>query len=292
MLLRFYHFIYDILWRFSEDDGWAIASYIALSALMSLFPFLIFVTALAGFLDFRPLADETIHLMFESWPKQVAEPIAQEIQSVTSRVRTDVLTYGVVLAIYFSSNGIESLRIGLNRAYGVREERAWYLLRLESIAYVLIGAVAMLALSFLVVLGPLLWQTAVAHIPQLAPFSRLVTMVRFGATTVILVAALVVAHLWLPAGERTLREVAPGVVTTLVLWLIGGTAFGVYLVEFPGNYVSTYAGLASAMIALVFLYLTAAIFIVGGEMNAAIARIRKARKEKAAPALVEAEAGE
>lgn len=81
-------------------------------------------------------------------------------------------------------------------------------------------------------------------------------------------------------------------VTTLVLWLIGGTAFGVYLVEFPGNYVSTYAGLASAMIALVFLYLTAAIFIVGGEMNAAIARIRKARKEKAAPALVEAEAGE
>lgn len=65
MLLRFYHFIYDILWRFSEDDGWAIASYIALSALMSLFPFLIFVTALAGFLDFRPLADETIHLMFE-----------------------------------------------------------------------------------------------------------------------------------------------------------------------------------------------------------------------------------
>lgn len=283
MLLRLYHIVFDAIWRFSDDDGWAIASHIALSALMSLFPFLIFVTALAGFLDFRQLADETIQLMFESWPKQVAEPIAHEIHSVTNRVRTDVLTYGVVLAIYFSSNGIESLRIGLNRAYGVREERAWYLLRLESIGYVLIGAVAMLALSFLVVLGPLLWQAAVAYIPQLAPFSRLVTLIRFGATTVILVAALMVAHLWLPAGRRSLRQVAPGVVVTLLLWLIGGTMFGVYLAEFPANYVSTYAGLASVMIALVFLYLTATIFVFGGELNAAIARSVAGRRAGPAP---------
>ncbi len=290
MLLRLYHIVFDAIWRFSEDDGWAIASHIALSALMSLFPFLIFVTALAGFLDFRPLADETIQLMFESWPKQVAEPIAREIHSVTNRVRTDVLTYGVVLAIYFSSNGIESLRIGLNRAYAVREERAWYLLRLESIGYVLIGAVAMLALSFLVVLGPLLWQAAVAYVPQLAPFSRLVTLIRFGATTVILVVALMVAHLWLPAGRRSLRQVAPGVVVTLLLWLVGGTVFGVYLAEFPANYVSTYAGLASVMIALVFLYLTATIFVFGGELNAAIARSGARRRAAIAAAEPAAEA--
>lgn len=274
MLRRIYHTILDAIWTFSADDGWAIASYIALSALMSLFPFLIFVTALAGFLELRPLAAETIQLILETWPKQVAEPIAREIYNVTNNVRADLLTYGVALAIYFSSNGIESLRIGLNRAYGVKEERAWYWLRLESIGYVLLAAVAMLALSFLVVLGPLLWHTAVARVPQLEPFSGIITLARFGATSIILVVALVVAHLWLPAGRRSIVQVAPGILVTLALWLVAATAFGMYLARFPANYVTTYAGLASVMIALVFLYLTASIFVFGGELNAAIERAR------------------
>ncbi|WP_238120539.1 MULTISPECIES: YihY/virulence factor BrkB family protein [unclassified Xanthobacter] len=278
MLRRTLHIVLDAVWTFTADDGWAIASHIALSALMSLFPFLIFVTALAGFLDLRPLADETIQIILESWPRQVAQPIAHEIHNVVNQVRTDVLTYGVALAIYFSSNGIESLRIGLNRAYGVKEMRAWYWLRLESIGYVMLSAAAILALSFLVVLGPLLWQAAVAQLPALAPFSRIVTLARFAATSIILVVALLVAHLWLPAGRRSLGEVAPGILVTLVLWLVGASAFGTYLAEFPGNYVSTYAGLSSVMIALVFLYLTASIFVFGGEFNAAIARDRQARR--------------
>ncbi|MFG1301670.1 YihY/virulence factor BrkB family protein [Xanthobacter sp. V3C-3] len=272
MLRRLFNIMMDAVWTFSADDGWAIASHIALSALMSLFPFLIFVTALAGFLDLRPLAAETIQLILETWPEQVSGPISREIYNVVNQVRTDVLTYGVVLAIYFSSNGIESLRIGLNRAYGVKEMRRWYWLRLESIGYVLLAAVSMLALSFLVVLGPLLWQAAVAQLPALKPFAGAITLIRFGATSIILVVSLVVAHLWLPAGRRTLGEVAPGILLTLVLWLVAATAFGFYLAEFPANYVTTYAGLASVMIALVFLYLTATIFVFGGEINAAIKR--------------------
>ncbi|WP_296583335.1 YihY/virulence factor BrkB family protein [Xanthobacter sp.] len=272
MLRRIYHIVLDAFWTFSADDGWAIASHIALSALMSLFPFLIFVTALAGFLDLRPLAQETIQLILETWPEQVAGPISREIYNVVNQVRTDVLTYGVVLALYFSSNGVESLRIGLNRAYGMKEMRSWYWLRLESIGYVLIASVAMLALSFLVVLGPLLWQTAVAQVPALKRFSGTITVLRFGATSIILVVSLMVAHLWLPAGRRKLAEVAPGILVTLVMWLVAATAFGFYLAEFPANYVTTYAGLASVMIALVFLYLTASIFVFGGELNAAIKR--------------------
>ncbi|MFG1399076.1 YihY/virulence factor BrkB family protein [Roseixanthobacter pseudopolyaromaticivorans] len=277
MVKRAYRIVMDAVWTFVADDGWAIASHIALSILMSLFPFLIFVTALAGFLDLRPLANETIQLILDTWPQQVAAPIAQEIRSVVSHVRTDVITFGVVLALYFSSNGIESLRIGLNRAYQVKEARSWYRLRLESIVFVVIGAAGMLALSFLVVLGPLIWRTVLYNVPALQPLSGIVTAARFGATTIILIIGLLVAHLWLPAGHRSLREVTPGIVMTLTLWLVAATVFGIYLAEFPANYVTTYAGLASVMIALVFLYLTATIFVFGGEFNAAIARARAAR---------------
>ncbi len=277
MLRRTYHILIDAIWGFSADDGWAIASHIALSGLMSLFPFLIFVTALAGFFNLQPLSNETISLMLESWPKQVAEPIGHELHNVVSQVRADVLTYGVALAIYFSSNGIESLRVGLNRAYGVKELRAWYWLRLESIGYVLLAGVSFLALSFLVVLAPLFWQMALNHVPAIKPFGGLVTLVRFGVTSIILIVALLVAHMWLPGGRRGFMDVTPGIIVTLVLWLVGATVFGMYLAEFARNYVTTYAGLASVMIALVFLYLTSVIFLFGGELNAAIARDRQAR---------------
>jgi membrane protein len=90
--------------------------------------------------------------------------------------------------------------------------------------------------------------------------------------------ALVLVHKWLPAGRRTLTEIAPGIVVTLVMWVVIGLAFSRYLAEFAYTYVATYAGLASAMVALVFLYWTAAIFVYGGELNHAIAKWRARRQ--------------
>jgi len=86
------------------------------------------------------------------------------------------------------------------------------------------------------------------------------------------VLALILAHKFLPAGRRSLGGIAPGILLTFGMWIAAGIAFGSYLTEFARNYVTTYAGLASVMIALVFLYMVAAIFIFGGELNAAIMR--------------------
>jgi membrane protein len=69
-------------------------------------------------------------------------------------------------------------------------------------------------------------------------------------------------------------EIFPGIVATLVLWIVAGAAFGRYLSQYSFTYVTYYAGLASAMIALVFLYWTASIFVYGGALNAAIFRPR------------------
>jgi len=275
MLRLCYRVAMEAFDRFNANDGWSTASHIALSALMSLFPFLIVVTALAGFLGSKSLADEVARILLEAWPKQVAAPIATDIHNVLTTARGDVLTIGVVLAIYFASSGVESLRIGLNRAYGITEHRSWWLLRLESIAYVLVGAVGLLALAFLVVLAPLIFATAVRYAPWLNPLLPLLNFLRLAIASVVLVSALMIAHKWLPAGRRRMRDIAPGIVATLVLWMVAGEVFGRYLAEFAYAYVTYYAGLASAMIALVFLYMTAAIFIYGGELDAAIMRERK-----------------
>jgi membrane protein len=257
--------------HFLADDGWAIASHIALSTLMAMFPFLIVVTALAGFFfGSQELADEAARILLEAWPKEVAGPIALDLAGVLTGSRGNVLTFGVLFALYFASSGVESLRVGLNRAYDMSERRPWWLLRIESIVYVLVGAVALLAFAFLVVLAPLIWAKLLVHVPTLAPLSGLITFARYAVAAVVLVIALTILHGWLPAGRRSFIEIAPGIVATLLLWMIGGIAFGRYLADYAFAYVTMYAGLASVMIALVFLYFCASIFIFGGELNSVI----------------------
>ena len=115
-----------------------------------------------------------------------------------------MLTFGVAFALYFASSGVESLRIGLNRAYDMVETRSWWLLRIESIGYVIVGAVALLAFAFLVVLAPFIWYKLVQYVPTLEPLSGIVTFTRYATAAVVIVIALTILHLWLPAGRRTL----------------------------------------------------------------------------------------
>jgi membrane protein len=271
----------DAFRDFIADDGWAIASHIALSTLMAMFPFLIVVTALAGFFfGSKELADEAARILLEAWPNEVAGPISLDIAGVLTDSRSGVLTFGALFALYFASSGVESLRVGLNRAYNMTEPRSWWLLRLESIGYVIVGAVAILAFSFLVVLAPLIWDKLVRYIPTLEPLNHLVTLSRYAVAVFVLVIALMIVHSWLPAGRRSITEIAPGIVATLLLWLISGAAFGRYLADYAFTYISMYAGLASAMVALVFLYVCASIFIYGGELNSVIAKMQEQKRKR------------
>jgi membrane protein len=275
----------DAYLKFAADDGWAISSHIALSTLTSLFPFLIFVTALAGFFGSQSLSDEAAKLIFDAWPAIVANPISGEVHNVLTAPRGGLLTIGAILALYFSSGAIEALRVGLNRAYETVETRPWWLLRLESIAYVLVGAISLLTLAFLVVLWPLIWAGLLRLAPGLAPLESMVTVGRLAIASFLMGISLLIAHRWLPIERRTFIEIVPGVALTFVCCLAFGEVFGAYLGEFARNYVSTYAGLASVMIALVFLYTIAAIFVFGGDLNAAIIRARKRGAVKPSPPL-------
>ena len=161
---------------------------------------------------------------------------------------------------------------------GMRQtSKPWWLMRLESIAYIFVGAFALLTLAFLVVLAPLIWVAVLHFAPGLEPLNRLITFGRFAIASLVLLLALVLAHKFLPAGRRSLRDIAPGILLTFALWIAASIAFGSYLAEFARNYVTTYAGLASVMIALVFLYMISSIFIFGGELNAAILRAKRKR---------------
>ena len=245
---------------------------------MALFPFLIVVTSLAGFVGSANLADEVARLIVGTWPQQVSGPIAGEIRHVLTTARGGVLTIGAVLSVYFASSGVESLRIGLNRAYGLR--------RGAQLVAVAAGIDRLRAGQRHRAVGAFLSGGAgaagVSGGRRLCAVDRAaakpITMSRVSAS-----AAASSPSRWSfcicgcrPGGGGS----APSRPALPRRWCCGspcGFAFGRYLADFAYTYVTYYGGLASAMVALVFLYYSAWIFIYGGELNAAIARVREGK---------------
>jgi len=263
----------DAFGHFLWDDGWAMASHVALSMLMAVFPFLIFVAALAGFLGAEPLSVQVADILFTAWPAEVAGPIAKEVGEVLSSQHRGLLTVSAVVAVYLASNGVEAVRNGLNRAYRVVDRRSIFFRRGQSFALVLIGAAASLLLALLAALGTSAMQAVVAAVPLLQPLESVSVAVRLGVTGGVLMVALGIAHVWLPAGRPALALLWPGVAFTLAGWLIAAWLFGIYLAGFS-NMAATYAGLAGVFTAVVFLYVMSALLLFGGELNASLNRLR------------------
>lgn len=274
---------WDVLRRFEAHYGWAIAAHVAMSALLAIFPFLIFVTALAAFLGAGQASASIVHLIFDTWPAGVAGPLAGEVDKVLTTPRGGVLTIGVLLTFWVTSSAVESLRIALGRAYDSPTSKPVWLSRLQSMWFVALGALGLICVAVFIVLWPVMWSLALKFLPlpvatRLAAFELAGDLLRYALTIVVLAAALVAAHLWLPGGRRKVKTVLPGVAFTITVWLLGATLFSVYLSHFA-NYASTYAGLAGVMIVIVFLNASAALFILGAEINAALAERKKIKAQ-------------
>lgn len=279
--------IADAASRFSRNDGLAMASHVALSLVIALFPFLICVAALAAFLGAGRISTHIVHLLFDFWPEGVAGPLASEANKVLVP-RRNVLTISILVTVLVATNGVESIRNALCRAYGVRRFRPWWLARLIGVGFIGLGAGALVAASVLVVLWPSFWRAAVAYMPELGSLRPTYDVVRYALASIVLVVGLAATHLGLPDARPRLRDVMPGIAATLVLWLAGATLYGEFLANVT-HVKATYAGLAGILTALIFLQISAAIFIFGAEFNAALLKAKPAREVTPTSAILEAE---
>ena len=267
--------LWQAIQRFDRKSGWVMSSHIAMSMMLALFPFVLFIVSLAGFLSQDLNTDDLVGLVFGAWPDAVATPIVTEIETVLATSSKPLMTFGGVLAIYFASNGVDAVRVAMNLAYRDEDAMVFWRARLLSLVFVLVGgALILLAGAFQVAL-PLYF----AYVADVVPGSwgDWVTSERLGLALTLGVPILGVTacHLWLPGHRHGLRHIWPGVVLTLVLWGAAAQGFAVYLVRFS-SYGATYAGLAGIMAALIFMYLLAAILILGAEFNGALIARHKA----------------
>jgi len=256
------------LCNFIRDDGFPLAGNIAFSVILSAFPFLIFLTTLAGFLGNEALAQDVIVYLLAIAPDNLVAPIAPEIRSILTVPRSDLLSLSILLTLWTASGSVRSVRVGMNRAYSNQDHRSFLVLILTDIIFVLVGSIVLLALSLLIVFGPVIWDGATQWVPVIHNFTLWFDWLRFPVMLVLLSVSLIAAHQILPSRRHPLHEILPGIVFTLTMWLVVAVAYAEFLSRFA-TYASTYAGLAGVIIAMMFVYLSGAVLIFGGEINQA-----------------------
>ena len=266
-LRRFASRLYAACWRLSDHDGLTVAGYMAFAAFTSLFPFLIFLAALASVLGTRETANETIEGMFLFLPADVAATLAPAVHQVMAGHHGGLLTIGVLATLWTASSGVEGLRTALDRAYEVTDLKPIWWRRLQSMAMVVAGALVLFVASLAVILGPVLWRLIELFDRPSEEEAVIWTLGRYALAAVVLAGGLLGLHRWLPNHSLPLRTLVPGVVLTLALWLVGASLFSLYLGT-VADYSVTYGSLAGVAITLLFFYLTGALFILGAEYNA------------------------
>lgn len=260
--------------RFNDDDGAAIASHLALSVLLSLFPFLLVVSALVSLWADRELTDRIFGFILQNWPLETSTTLRDQFQVLLSQGKTELFSYTGIIAILLASNGVEAARVGLNRAYGRRETRTFLWRRTQSILFVVLGAIVLIFAALILVAAPLVWTWLSGQVEGFGDFALLAGILQYVVPFVLLATALYVFHAILPAGWRDLKSIAFGILFTLVGIFLGSRLFSLYL-QYVASYSALYAGLAGIMSALIYLYVISLLFLFGAELNAALLRSRE-----------------
>lgn len=254
-----------------NHEGFELSGYIAFTAILALFPFLIFLTALAGFVGDAQSADRIIGALFELSPSDVAQVLAPILRDVLTQQHGGLLTVSILFALWSASSGVEALRTLLNRCYDVRETRPFWRTRPESVVIVIAGAGLALVLSVALVLGPVIWKIVTQYLPIGGDWFLPWVVVRYGAAAVLAALGLIGLHRMLPNCHQPMRRVWLGAATTALLWLATAALFSVYVDNFA-SYSVTYGSLGGVIMTLMFFYISAIIFAFGAELNASLAR--------------------
>jgi membrane protein len=252
------------LWsEMSRDNVTDWAGAVTYSGVMALFPFLLFLVALASVLISPDQAEQIVQQLGQVAPQNVTQIVGDRIRSISSQSQTGLLTIGALVALWSASSGVSEVQRALNTIYGVKEGRPFWKARGIALLMTLVaGALALVAGLVAIAAGPL-----AGAIP--GPLGTAIAWLRLP------VAGLVMMLLWgllyyaLPDVEQEFRFITPGSVFGVVVWVLASFGFSLYVSNF-GKYEAVYGSVGGVIVMLLWMYISSVVLLMGAEMNAVI----------------------
>jgi len=271
----------SVLSFFFEHPMATYSAALAYRGLFGLFPFLLILVMLMGAIGFPDLFDRAAdHAReYRRVPGQlepVVEPAREQIQPLLGmldraekRAGSKLLFFGVGVALWSVSAVARTLTEAFNVAYNVGETRRWWRQLAVSLAFGPILALVVIVSVALLLIGPQVVRSIAELVGLDELFVRLWGWLRFPVALFLLGAVLTVVYRFGPNVRQRFRSVALGAALAVTLWAISSVAFAFYLANFA-NIGFAYGSIGAAVGLLLYLYLCAAVVLLGAELNAAI----------------------
>ncbi|MDQ3714423.1 MAG: YihY/virulence factor BrkB family protein [Acidobacteriota bacterium] len=269
-LKDFFYRLYDK--AFNEEDLLSSAAQVAFYFTFALFPLLLFLISLFGIVleSADDLRTELFFYLSQAMPGSASDLVKKTIEEVTESSSGGKVTFGILVALYSASAGLDSIRVALNGVYNLTETRPWWRTKILSIILTLVLAVFItIALGVIFYGGKFLTLILDSiNLPIPSPF--VLGILQVVTVLIVLILTFALLYNYLPMHKKpSWVWITPGAIAGIVLWLGLSYAFRLYLGYF-NTYDKTYGSLGAVIILMLWLLLTALVILIGGSMNAVL----------------------
>lgn len=247
----------------SKDQITDIAATVTYYGVLSLFPFVLFLVALASVVIEPSDAERMVQELGQVAPGAVTEIIGARIRQLGAEQNVSLLGFGAVAAIWAASGGVTALMRALNTAYDVKEGRPFWKVRGIAILMTLLaGALGLIAALVAIAAAPL--AEAIG-----GPLGTAITWLRLPVAGLVMMLLWALVYYVLPDVEQRFRFITPGSVFGVLVWVLASWGFSRYVTSF-GSYDKTYGPLAGVIVLLLWMWISSLVLLVGAEVNALI----------------------
>ncbi len=269
------------LWQDSQkNDILGRAAQLAFYFLLALFPALLFLTAVLGLFPLERVMPELLAYLRTVLPSDALSLLQRYLDNVVEGSGGDVLSLGLLGALWASSTGVTAIMETLNIVYGAEETRPYWKVRVIATLLTIGLALFIIVSMTLILYGARIgeWITSLVGLSWL--FLITWNVLQWPVAVLLMLLALAIIYFVCPNIEHDWRWVTPGSVFAVSLWVGVSLGFKVYVDHF-GTYNAAYGSIAGVIVLMLWLYLTGVVILLGGEMNALIehaaSALRRAR---------------
>ncbi|MEC5424172.1 YihY/virulence factor BrkB family protein [Virgibacillus sp. C22-A2] len=250
-----------------DVDVFGLAAQLAYFFLLSLFPFLLFLLTIVGYLPIEEI--EVIDFISTYAPAQIVELIDTNVSQLVTQQNGGLLSFGIIGTLWAASNGVNALMRTFNRAYEVSEDRSFIMSRLIAIVLTF----AMLAVIVIAFLLPIFGRMIGIYIFSLFGLSEGFLTVwetmRWVVSSIVFFVVFMALYKLAPNKRIYFKNAVWGAVFATIFWQISSLGFS-YYVSSIGNYSATYGSLGTVIVLMIWFYLSGIIIMTGGIINAVI----------------------
>lgn len=274
MVVRLFRFIKAMYCRLLDDDILALGAQMAYYLILSFFPFLIFLMALIGN---SPISSQQVLMgLLGILPEEAYILVRNTVVEIVDTKAGGLAPVSGILALWFASNGIGSIITGLNKAYDEKERRPFWLVKLISIIFTLLLSTVIIFSFILLVFSGVIKKQILDGMELEPSYQNLWNTGRYIFISSVIFLVFLILYRFTPSRRMRWKEVIPGAILATIGWL--GTSLGfAYYVDNFSNYSRFYGSIGGVVVLLIWLYYSAVIVLLGGELNAALAYEKKAK---------------